>query len=321
MLDIIKFVGAAVCKNGFNPYHMHFLLHGGRLTASNGNVTISAPFPVDLSCAPHAESFTKAIQACEGPVTLTLESARLVVRSGKFRSVVPCMDVEKWPLVPISGECLPLQGDLISALKKLLPFVSTDEQRPWACGVMLSGNSAFATNSITLVEHHLPVAFPVVANIPIEAVRELVRIKTQPQSVQVEPHQLTFHLPDESYITCKMINHQWPDMNRIFSASAEYEGIFVEGSELETTIEDVKKLNNFTDNGLIYFHPGRLSTARIDEPGTDIENLNTPHLGAFRSSQITALSGVANKVGFAAYPKAVPFYGDNLRGVMTCFRI
>ena len=222
MLETIKFVGAAACKKGQQANMMHFLMDQGRLTATNGNLTISAPFPADLTCAPHAESFAKAVAACDGPVALTLESARLVVRSGKFRSVVPCVDVEKWPQSEVSGEILPIQNDLLPVFKKLLPFVATDENRPWACGVMLRGNSAFATNSITLVEHWLPIEFPVNANIPAEAVRELVRLKAQPQSVQVEQHQLTFHLPNQAYVTCKVLSHEWPNLEKIFSSGEQY---------------------------------------------------------------------------------------------------
>jgi hypothetical protein len=322
MLETIKFVGAAVCKKGFHPHMLHFLMHGGRLSATNGSLTISAPFPVDLTCAPHAGSFTKAVASCEGAITLTLESSRLVVRSGKFRSVVPCADVEQWPINPVAGEVLPITGELAPVFKKLLPFVSTDEQRPWSCGVLLCNNSAFATNSIILVEHWLPVAFPVIANIPVEAVREIVRLKIEPETVQIEPHQLTFHLPGRAYVTCKMLTYDWPDAQRIFAEADKFKGPFVERDELEQVLADVSTLNSFAgDSGLIYLTPGVLRTGRSDETCTSIDNESVLNEAAFRATQLLAMKGVAHKVGFGAYPGPVPFFGECLRGVLTCFRI
>lgn len=321
MIETIKFVGAAACKTGLHPAMLHFLIDGGRLSATNGSLTISAPFPVDLTCAPHAALFTKAVAACEGPITLTLESSRLVVRSGKFRSVVPCADVEQWPINPVAGDVLPIAGELVPVFKKLLPFIATDEQRPWACGVMLCNNSAYATDSLTLVEHWLPVAFPVVANIPVEAVRELVRLKVEPETVQVESHQLTFHLPGRAFMTCKMLSYEWPDIQRVFAEADKFTGHFVEGDALEQTLDDVSKLHTFSDTGVIYFNPGTVSTGRQGEPCTQIDNEHTPDSAAFGSAQLMALKGVAHKVGFEAHPNAVPFFGENLRGVLSPFRV
>ena len=322
MKDIIKFVGAAINPKALQPHMHNFLIDGGRLSATNGNITISALFPLDITCAPHAESFKRAIAACEGSITMTLERSRLVVRSGKFRSVVPCADVSTWKAPDISGEIVAIESDLSQALEKLLPFISKDESRPWSNGILLKGNSAFATNSITLVEHHLSNAFPVVANLPIEAVREMVRLKVQPESVQAENHQLTFHLPGAGRITCKTLASQWPETQGILAKTENYKGNFISGKELESVLEDVSTLHRFdSDNGLVYFNNKGIWIGSFDEATTEIENENITEVAAFKSAQLIAMKGIAEKVGFEAYPEPVPFFAKNLRGVLSCFRV
>jgi DNA polymerase III sliding clamp (beta) subunit (PCNA family) len=322
MLDTLKFVRAAVSKNDLQPTLAHFLLRPGSILANNGALAIQAPFDVDLTCAPHAGQFFKAIAACEGVIALTLEAGRLIVRSGRFKSAVDCCDAARFPIVEPGGTCYRVQAPIIPVLEKLAPFMSTDELRPWACGVYLANNSAFATNNISIIEHWLPVAFPVLANLPAEAVKELCRLKVEPESVQAEPHQVTFNLPGGAWVCCKVLTYKFPDLQRVFEAAQDYRGPFLSGDALAGIITDAEKLAGFTDElKTIYFLPGAISTSKASAPGTSLDNPSTPANGAWRVPQLLALRGIADRVGFDSYPAPVPFFGQNLRGVLAGVRV
>lgn len=318
MLETLKFVRAAVCRNDLQPTLQHFRIVNRTVTATNGHLTMQAPLPVDLDCAPRAAQFFKAIAACEETVSLTLDKGRLLVRSGKFKSWVDCTDPERFPVIAPQGPLYPVSLPIVPILKKLLPFVSTDELRPWACGVLFVNNSAFATNNISIIEHWLPVAFPVIAHLPTDAIKELIRLKIEPHSVQVEPHQVTFHLPGGAWISCLVTTHRWPDVGAIFQRAEGFRGPWYEGQALESLLDAVAKVEPFTDEmNRVRFLPGEVSTSPPNAPGTSLACEVSPGAGVFRSGQLLGLRGVADKVGFGAYPEPVPFFGDKLRGVIA----
>ena len=322
MLETLKFVRAAVCKHGHNPAMMHFRIVGGTVQANNGRLAIQAPLPTDLDCTPHAGQFIKAIAACDDVISMNLEAGKLVVRSGKFKTHVHCCDNASFPRLIPTGAMFPIPQPILPALRKLYPFVSTDERRPWACGVHFANNSAVATNSICIVEHWLPVPFPVIANIPRDAIAELLRLKMEPIGLQVTAHAVTFHLPEGAWVSCTLMNYEWPDVQAVFNQAAAYQGGYINAEALETLLNDVAKLDGFTEElGAVYFHKGSIATCPEGQPGTFIASPASPGLGVFRADQLAALRGVVDRIGFGAYPLPVPFYGgESLRGVMVGFQ-
>lgn len=321
MLETLRFVRAAVGKTDFNPLLHHFRLYNGTIRATNGPLTIQAPLPVDLDCCPHAAQFMKAIAACKEIPSLTLENSRLLVRSGKFKSYVDTCDASSFPMMYPEGERHPITEPILPILKSLLPFVATDERKPWANGVLFSNNSAIATNSISIVEYWMPAKFPAIVNLPREAVAELVRLKVQPHTLQMSPYAVTFHLPGEAWISCQVSSYKWPDVQRIFEPEKPYSGNFLTGSALESLLRDVSDLSPFcNDLQAVHFLPGSLSTTPAGIPGTSIENPACPGNGIFRADQLAALSPGVKRIGFEAYPLPVPFFGDRFRGVMMGYQ-
>jgi len=322
MLETLKFVRAAVSKDGHNPALSHFRIRNGTIQANNGHLVIQCPFPSDLDCCPHAGEFIKAVSACEEVISLHIESGRLVVRSGKFRTYVNLVDSERFPDFQPAGLRFPIPQPIVPVLTKLLPFVATDERRPWACGVRFANNSAVATNSICIVEHWLPFSFPVIANIPRDAIAELIRLKMEPIGIQADSRAVVFHLPGDAWIACTLLVYEWPDVQTVFARAAAYAGPYVAGAALQSLLEDVAKVEPFTgDDKALYFHKGAVASVPEGQPGTFVDSPLSPGLGVFRADQLSALRGVVDQMGFGAYPAPVPFFtGDLLRGVMVGFK-
>lgn len=253
---------------------------------------------------------------------MNLEAGKLVVRSGKFKTYVDCCDNASFPAVTPSGAMFPVPQPIVPILKKLIPFVSTDERRPWACGVYFVNNSAIATNSICMVEHWLPFAFPVIANIPRDAINELIRLKMEPVSIQANTQAVTFNLPGGAWMSCALLNYEWPDVQAVFAKGAEYQGAFVKGPDLDGLLEDISKLDGFTKElGAVYLHKKQVATVPEGQPGTFIDSSTSPGVGAYKLEILTALRGIADCIGFGAYPATIPFFGgDSLRGVFVGFQ-
>lgn len=320
MIETIKFVKVALSKADCEPERRCFLIRNRTITATNGALLIRAPIAIDLNCCPLGEQFFQAIEACSETVSLHLNAGKLIVKSGRFKSSVSCLDESKFPAFTPAGPILPIKSPILPILKKLLPFVSGDETRPWACGILFSNNSAFATNNVSIVEHYIPVCFPAICNIPVAAIKELVRLNIEPHSMQVEERKVTFHLPGGAMFCSILSVRGWPDLSNVFSDMKNFKGDFMSGEILKQFLADCKKITPFAESRfpLVRFK-GHLVAINDMQSETIIETPSCPSEGVFTPSQVACLSGV-DRVGWGSYPKPVPFYGDKFRGVLFCFK-
>lgn len=318
MLEVLKFVRAALSKEDTRPHLRHFKISGGRIIASNGRLAICHPLALDLPpCCPHGEQFYKAIAACEDAPQFYFEAGRLVVRSGRLKVNVPLCDPEIWPEIYPAGQLLPITSPILPILERLLPFVSTDETRPWLQAIKFINQSAYATNNIMVAEHFIPANFPVACTLPVVAVDELIRLRLEPSSVQAEAHKVTFHLPGGAWLASVITADRWPDLAGLITESESYTGPWMEGEPLATLLADCRKLYPFVDDARrIAFRSGKLITLHKDGPGASLDCPASPGTGCFNTVELSALAGVA-KVGWNNYPKAVPFRGPGFRGVMA----
>lgn len=320
MLSALKFVQGAVAKKDFVPALTHFRIANGLVKGFNGQLAICSPINLDLDCSPLATPFVKAIAACGETIALHLASnGKLVVRSGSFKAHIECDDPKNFPEVLPGGQSIKLDDSLLPALICLEPFIAEDASRPWACGVLFDGASAFATNNIVLMEYWLGFTFPGRINIPRSAIREILRIGVNPTRLQITDTRLTFHYEDGRWISTALFEPQWPAtaelLDRFLTASAE--------SVTDEFWAALEQLRPFCDDlDRVYFcaNAGALSTSPQPElEGTSVA-VACPSAGIYNVTQLLALRSIATKIGFDAYPQPVPFFGERTRGIIVGMR-
>lgn len=321
MLDALRFVQGAVAKRDFVPTLTHFLIRGGYVIGHNGDLSICAPLPVDLDMAPRAVQFIKAIRACEETIALHRNTAgQLVVRSGKFTTHVDCVDASAFPDVMPTGDAVPVTAPLLPILTKLEPFIGIDASRPWACGVLFFGHSAYATNNVSLIEHWIPAAFPATVNVPHTAVKELLRIGEEPLWLQVNASTITFHFEGGRWLSTKLSSLEWPDIPSVLNSADPAR----KGDQFPPYFfETLEKLCQFTDElNRVWFHPGYMATVGdITHPGTFLEAAGLPTTGGcYNAELLTRLKGVATTMDLEAWPGPAFFYGDGVRGAVLGYR-
>ncbi len=314
MLKRLKFVQGAVAKRGLLPALNHFRIEGGHVRSFNGTLALSSPIPVDIDCIPKAEPFIKAIQKCKDDDTITLNltpNGRLAVKSGSFRAFIPTVDMETSHLMP-EGEEFSIDGEvLLRGFKTILPFVGKDASRPWSNGILLQGQSMFATNNVSIIEFWIGENFPVTCNVPCDAIREVVRIGEAPNRVQLHERSISFHYTDGRWIRSVLFATTWPKITRILDVKSKQHPV---DASLYEALDAVKP---FTDNiGRVYLKDGVLRTSVVDMDGASYEIPKIPYEGVFQLPILMLLKGVANSIDFTLYPKPCIFYGDNIRGAI-----
>lgn len=130
---------------------------GLRLTASDLQLTITADIDAKVLkegvvVAP-ARLLANFIDRCpDGGVALEVKRDRLNVTSGDASLDMHLLPVGEWPKVgPVDGDAVSLTAEHVDLIRRILPFVSTDEKnRLVYCGVSVDGNRAIATDSYRL---------------------------------------------------------------------------------------------------------------------------------------------------------------------------
>lgn len=313
MLDALKFVQGAVSRKDFVAELTHFRIRGGRITGYNGKISISSPIDLDIDCCPKASAFVKAIQSCEETAQLHLTaSGKLAIRSGRFRTHVDTI-AESFVGVDPEGVRVEIDGQLMPALSKLFDFTSEDASRPWASGILLSGNSAYATNNVILVEHWLGYFFPYRINLPRYALKEILRIGEEPIGLQLTSNNATFHYAGNRWLRTQLHSTEWPDINAMLelippTVSTVPAGLF----------EALQTISPFVDElSRVYFLDGKICTLPTEaSEGTCVDVLGLGAGPIFNASMLSSLEGIATRIGFEEYPRPCPFYGEKVRGLI-----
>lgn len=316
MLADLKFVQGAVAKKDFVPALTHFKIAGGRIQGYNGCISLSSPIALDLDVTPRALPFIKAIETCKDSVALSLTpTKRLSIKSGKFKAFVECTD-EVFPEVIPEGETIPLKNGIMKAIQTLAPFIAQDASRPWATGVLFRGNSAFATNNIIITEQWLGYRFPVEVNIPMAAIKELLRIKEEPTHLQVTDTAITFHYENNRWLRSQLSSLDWPDVAPLLNRETNQQPL------PENFFSLLAELAPFTDElDRVHLSPGKISTSIEDGEGASNEVPGLVATGCFNIKQLLLLEGKIKTIDLTQYPAPCNFYDNTFRGAIVGIRV
>jgi len=315
MLDALKFAAAAVGKRAFVPGATHFLIKDGYVRGTNGIISLAAPLPLGLECAPQAIPMVKAIANCEEATQLTLlPSGKLSVRSGGFKANIPCTDEIGAHTEP-EGELIPIKGEeLLKALRTVSPYMGTDAARRFSMSVLLKGGCAYATNNVTMVQYWFGTPFPLDAVLSSEAVEALCKIKETPHSIQVVDNSITFHYESGCWLKSTLMENMWPStIDKILT---------VEGGNPQTVdpmlFDAMTRLKPFaTDNGRIILEDGTMRTHLDESEGASCAIQDVSLRGCYAIDMLMLLKDNVDKADLTLYPKPCPFYGPNFRGVIV----
>lgn len=312
MLPSLQFVHHGISRSeGAN----FFAIRNQRVTVFNGTLALSAPLNLSFNTAPLGVPFMRAIEACEDTISITQESkSKLVVRSGKFKASVPCVEASTIPQVKPEGLTFTPQG-LVATFTVLKPFVCSDPAKPTVRSILLNGRSAYATNNICIVQHWLGTDFPL-ANVPVEFIEEVCRIKEEPSKVQISEGSITFHYPDTRWIRSQLIAAEWPNVAGILNQAWTDEMEPVSDEFKEACLKLGKYVGKST--GKTYFRGTDVATAKDDlEEGIATVSVPSYEAGCYWTKYLNDVLGVAERAAFREYPKAVAFQGERVRGVIV----
>lgn len=308
--DALKFVSPVI--TGKTVEASHVVIDNGQLRASNGIVSMGCPVDVPLSCAPQAAGLQNALRRGGDVVALQMSTGgRLQVHSGRLRATVPCLPVADLPVQRPTGQAAAYDGAALrDALEVVLPFASKDTLRPWANGVLLKGQSVYATNNVCVVEYWLGEECPIPVNVPLAAVAAVVKHRDILETIFIDQHSISFVYQDGSWIRTLLLAQDWPDLTSILDRPSTPAPI---PSELYDALRALKGFgtNVRLENGLAIAGDPHDDGATYEIGGL------AQVVGRYQTAALAALEDVATSADFSLYPAPMLFYGDRLRGAIA----
>ena len=319
MLTELKFIMSSVARKDYVPGLTHVVIENNTIRGYNGKLAMCAPIPFDLKCKPKAAPLYAAIRNCGESISLSMTPAgRLSIRSGAFKAFVDCTEEEAMHVLP-EGERIAINGEaFLEAMKRVEPFIADDASRPWSNGVLLKGQSAFATNNVILVEFWMGGdTFPLTINFPRDAVKEVLRVDEAPEYAQANDTSFTLHYASGRWIRTQLLSTEWPDLARVLNREAKPlplpDGFF----------EGVEAIRPFTDKmGSVYFESQMLCTSLVEGEGASatVPGFDSP--GRYVADMLLKLRELGQiTIDFSAYPDPCIFYGDRMRGAIIGMRL
>lgn len=317
MYKELKFVQGAVAKKDLLPAMTHFRIEDGQVRSYNGRMAISSPIAFNINCNPKADQLVKAIGQCDETVTLSMTAGgRLRIQSGKFRAFIETVEGDTMHPLP-EGEEVHFDGEqMLKACEILYNFIGNDASRPWTNGILFMGQSAFATNNVTLIEYWLGAPFPFVINVPRDCIKEILRVNEPPTHAQITERSITFHYTDGRWIRSQLLEITWPDLTKILDKPSKPKPI---NPEMFDGIEMLKKQADGTSR--IYIEKGLLRTHLEEFTGSTYEADSIDFEGCYNIAMLALLKGVVTQADFTLYPEPALFFGERVRGAIIGMRM
>lgn len=320
MLEALRFVIGAVAKKDFVAELKHLKIKDGRIQGFNGNMSLSSPIDFDIEAMPNAAALINAVRVCDtDEISLSMTATgRLAIKAGNFKAFLNCIPKDQEDNAGVfpspEGDEIPVNDELINAIRMLSPFMTDDASRPWANGIMIKANSAYATNNVMLAEYWHGLPFTREILIPRDAVHEILRMKERPTKIQMTENSMTVWFEGERWLRTQLLTDGFPEkiydvLKPTLTASKTPlpEGFF----------DALLKLKKFTDEtNQIIFTQDRLSTSNTEGDGAEIDVAGITAGPIFGIKYLMLLEGVATSVDWNAYPGPCAFFGPRMRGMM-----
>lgn len=311
MLKQLQYVRGAVGKSKIDASMSHFQIRDGEVRGSNGMLTICSPLPVDIECQPDAMQLIKALSNCRAAVELSMTPAgKLRLKSGSFKAFINSY-ADEIPHMEPEGDLAKVNGlAMLDAMKKLVMFVGDNAQHPWTNGIYFCDKSAYATNNVILAESWIGSVFPHGANVPLEAVREIIRINELPTKIMQSEHSMSFFYDDGRWLCTRLLSTDWPMESVRAMMQAECTSYAVT-PQFWDAIEAVEPFKD--EMNRVYFKDGAIRTSLLDDEGASVQFPNLPD-GVFNIKMLQLLKESVDRIDFTRSPAG--FKGDKLRGVI-----
>lgn len=329
LLTATERVKDALSSRDYISAYTHYHLKEGRVYASDGALTASAPITETFEHVVPAEEFNKALQIFGADATYEWSEETLTVKKGRKRMTIRLLPPDQVSLVEPVKSWQQVPTDFQECLKKIRPFISDDASRPWALTAWLKQDSAgrhvcIATNNITVAEVLMESKSKFVATLDVQipnfAIDFLLAREQKVTHIGVENNKVSFGFEDHSQVTSQLFSVKMPEtVHGILDAPLDGAGdsLFQLSDEWREAYKHIIMLSpEELTIGPEIMRAGRKQASLEVEVKSHAPRDTAKAESRWSPKFLDPVVSLATHIDFGAYPKASRFQGPGVRGLI-----
>lgn len=315
LLVALEFVKAAQEANSSKGEHYtHCRLANGYVMAFNGIIAIGHPIDEELMVCPHTFRLIEAIKRCKSAMSITqLDDTTLTIKAGRFRAVIPCLNLAALPYAQPDPHVRDADDDLKEGFALLNPLVTGAGKTTVEASILFRNNSMIATDRRIMMEYWHGIDVPGAISVPKVALNTIAKIPYKLVGIGGSMNTLTFHFEGGAWMRTQLYPEPWPDVDALLNKGDHYNA----GPVPEIIYEAVEAVAPHCDTGAVYFKDGLVASHQADNVGATFEMEGVPSGLILAPDLIKKIEGKATKLDMVGHSGAVYFWGDKLRGLIT----
>lgn len=313
MAEALIAVKEAVSSKELVAYLTHYYIHESTVTATDGRMVACGPFPDPREYLVPADDFERVLRIVGPKGKVSIKEGAIWMSSKKRRAKIRTLDPKDFAHLKPDGDQVTCPKDLVTALRRVRPFVSDDATKAWAMAVSLKDNAVYATNNVLLATSPLKAKISDMM-IPVWAVDYLLDRDVHPSKISLTESQAAFYYADGSWMRTVLVAGAAPE--NLFALAA---GVDVKAGGVKITddwreaFEAVAELSE--DEVRIY--PDKLTGGRAHAE-IEIETVSgITDEASFNPKYMATVLERATAWDLTNYPDPAHWWGDNIRGLMV----
>lgn len=320
LLEAINFL-APITKDEGSPQDTHILLGNNVCTASNGILSAGIIIEDDIYCAPNAKLFRQSLSKCGQEYTITIDGTRLIIKSGGFKAIVPCIDPALL-LSPYPDEPTIEINDNLKPALAIADIIKVENgQRIELVSFLLNGPSIISTDGKIIIEYWHGLNMPTIA-VPKSIIPSIVGNTKRLIKCGFSHSSITFFFEDKSWIKSQLYTTQYPAdaCQAILSRQCNPSPI---PPDFYKALDAVAP---FSEHGTVTFERDMLCSHKTIDAGATHEVKGLPKGPIFNSKYLQIIKTIADKADFTVSANGLSskegsylmfFFGKNIRGVIA----
>lgn len=311
LLEAIQFVGNVLQEKG-TPNETHLLFSNNWAVAFNGIIAAGAKVSSPIYAAPNYYLLEKALSKC-GEFEIALDNSSLIIKSGKFKAIIPCIDPINIAVSNIDPNIHAINDEFKKGLEITGALANENGQTIHYASILMNGQSLVSTeNGVMLFEYWHGCELPSGIAMPKALVGPLTKTNKKLTGFGYSQSSVTFYFEDESWIKSQLFSEKWPDIGRVLNVHSNpseppkdlWEGLAIVAP-------------HSTDN-LVYFDADVLRSHANSGIGAAYEVKGLPRGPVFNIKQLMFIKDYVKKIDFFAEGgKMTCWVGDRTRGVIA----
>jgi hypothetical protein len=313
LLEALSFCSVVSEKLG-TPFETHIGLRNNWAIAFNGIIAAGAPIQEDIHCHPHTLLLVEALSKCDEGFTLTQINTNLIVKSGKFKASVPCLDPALMQEALPDPQIVGIDNKFKDAVEAVGVLASENAQHVLTASVLMNGPSVISTNRVMLLEYWHGLDLPPNIPLPKQFVAALVKQKRDLTGFGFSRSSATFWFGDH-WLRTQLYNDEWPDVSSILNRQANLWSIDANFFKALEAIEPFSIDGNvYSDNNLLM--------SNADNSGASFEVNGLPKGFVYPIKQLKVMRPFVKKIDYMASgvhdsSYCLVFEGSECRGVIS----